>query len=46
MRRRTLELHQFDLDAMRRETIARRAIEIASMRAADAAISDDLADAS
>lgn len=42
MRLRTLELHQFDLDAMRRETMARRSIEIASMRAADAAISDDL----
>ncbi|HUA15870.1 MAG TPA: head maturation protease, ClpP-related [Verrucomicrobiae bacterium] len=42
IRLRTLELHQFDLDAMRRETMARREIEVASMRAADTAISDDL----
>jgi ATP-dependent Clp endopeptidase proteolytic subunit ClpP len=42
IRLRTLELHQFDLDAVRRETMARHEIEIANMRAADAAISDDL----
>jgi ATP-dependent Clp endopeptidase proteolytic subunit ClpP len=42
MRLRTLELHQFDVDAMRRETMARREVEIASMRAADAELSDDL----
>lgn len=41
MRLRTLELHQMELDDMRRETMAQRSIEIASMHAADAAVSED-----
>lgn len=41
-RQRAQELREMDLDAIRRETIAEHAIEIANMRAADAATSDDL----
>jgi ATP-dependent Clp protease protease subunit len=41
-RQRTIERHEMELADMRRETMAMHAIEIANIRAADAAISDDL----
>jgi hypothetical protein len=41
-RQRAQELREMDLDRMRSETLALHAMEIASMRARDAAMSDDL----
>ena len=40
-RLRTIELHEMELNDMRRQTMATRSIEIGNMRAADAAVSDD-----